>query len=122
MVKVMIVADHPIMRDGLRLRIQQEPDMEIAGVTCDANNVAVDFIRCRPDVTLIDLQTPAGAGFAAVHAIRKISGDAPILILEMFPGQPGVVHPLDDALIRHLSKTAPGEEIIAAIRTAAAGS
>jgi DNA-binding NarL/FixJ family response regulator len=121
MVKVMIVANHPIMRDGLRLRIQQEPDMQIASVTSDALDVMTDFIGCRPDVTLIDLQVPSGAGSAAVDAIRHISNHAPIIVLEMFPCQPGVVHPVDDALIRHVSKTAPAEEIISAIRTAAAG-
>ena len=116
---VMIVTDHPIMRDGLRLLIQQEADMEVVCETADRSRIGTDFMRCKPDITLVDLQIPRGAALTAVSTIHRISRQAGIVLLTMFPDEPDAALRIEDGHILNVPRTASGGEIIAAIRNAA---
>lgn len=113
---VMIVADHPIMRDGLRLCVQHEPDMCIICETDHELRALNEFERHRPDVTILDLQKPRGAGWRVVRAIRLVEPRAYIVVLTMYPWDVKLAPGLDEDGIRHVSKTASGDEVIAAVR------
>jgi len=114
----MIVNDHPIMRVGLRLAVQRESDMQVVCEAGDAAQAVLEFERCRPDVVLIDLQLPHGSGLRAIEAIHALSPTSPIVVLTTFPGDVDV--PLGNAPgpIMSVSKAAPSEEIMAAVREA----
>jgi two-component system NarL family response regulator len=119
-IAVMIVADHPIMRDGLRLRIQRERDMY---VVCDASNVSQaldDFRRCRPDLVVIDLQWPRNAGLSAKASIRAQSPHTPLVILAGYRGKAKESLPVGQGATVIVSKLRANEQIIPAIRQAAA--
>jgi two-component system, NarL family, response regulator len=121
-IAVMIVTNHPIMRDGLRLRVQQEPDMR---VVCEASDLAQalrDFDRFRPDVVVIDLQLPPGASLQVMHAIRQVSLATPLVVLTNYPGELDTPPRAGQAPVLVLSKTPTSKEVIIAIRTANTGS
>ena len=114
-IKVMILADHPIMRDGLRLAVQNEVDMKIVAEVAEAAEALLQLSHCDPDVILVDLQSPLDAGLKAVRSLRK-AATTPIVLLMTFPveRQAGDKAPLE--LVFPLSKTATSEQIISQLR------
>ncbi len=69
MIRVVIVDDEPLAREGLRLRLQREPDLEILGEAADGSE-AIDLVtRERPDLLFLDVQMPRVDGFAALEAM-----------------------------------------------------
>jgi two-component system, NarL family, response regulator YdfI len=121
-IAVMIASDHPIMRDGLRLRIQQERDMY---VVCDAGETAQllrEFTLCRPDVVVIDLHLPSGSGARAVSRIRALSPMTPVVVLANYPGESAGPQPPGHGPTVVVSKISANEQIISAIRNAVATS
>ena len=116
-IRVMIVNDHPIMRVGLRLAVQRESDMQVVCEVEDAAEAVPAFIRYRPDVVLIDLQLPHGSGLRAIEAIHALSPISPVVVLTTFPGE-DVPIGADQGPIMSVSKAAPSEEIMAAVREA----
>jgi DNA-binding NarL/FixJ family response regulator len=117
-IRVMIVNDHPIMRVGLRLAVQRESGMQVACEVGNAAQALLEFERCRPDVVLIDLQLPQGSGLRAIEAIHALSPTSPIVVLTTFPDEVDVPPGNPPVPIMCVSKTAPSEEIMAAIREA----
>ena len=116
-IRVMIVADHPIMLDGLRLAFARETDMQVVCEATDVFQVVQDFTFCQPDVTIIDLQLPHGEGLRAVRRLRKIAAAAPIVVLTTYPGEAAAVSQMGPLF--EISKTASSAEIMVIARTAA---
>jgi DNA-binding NarL/FixJ family response regulator len=117
-IRVMIVADHPIMLEGLRITLRKQKDMQIVCEAIDTAAVLRDFAVCAPDVTIIDLQRPPGEGWRAVKTLRMKFPSCAIVVLTTYPGEAagvgnGVLPTLE------LPKTASGVEVIAAVRRAA---
>jgi DNA-binding NarL/FixJ family response regulator len=116
--RVMIVNDHPIMRVGLRLAVQREVDLELVGEVADEAEAVLQFGRCRPDVVLIDLPLPPGSGLRAIEAIHGLSPRSPVVVLTTFPGEADVPTGNATGPTVYVSKAAPSEEIMAAVREA----
>jgi two-component system response regulator DesR len=114
----MIVADHPIMLDGLRMTFVAQKDMEIVCEATDTTQVLRDFEFCRPDVTIIDLQRPAGEGWRAVRTLRERFPGCAMVVLTTYPGEAARAGNSTAATLE-VSKTASGVEIIVAARGAA---
>jgi DNA-binding NarL/FixJ family response regulator len=114
----MLVTDHPIMRDGLRSCLRDVPDMEIVYEADDEAHVLADFERCHPDVTLIDLQFPAGAGVRATKAILHVAPQSAVVVLTTFSDEKDVLQEIYDRNILCVPKTASSESLLAAIRQA----
>jgi two-component system NarL family response regulator len=112
----MIVTDHPIMRDGLRLRVQQESDMRVVCEASDLSQTVRDFHRCRPEVVVIDLQLPRGAGLSAMNAIRKIAPRTSLVVLANYPGEFATSSHPGEGATEVVSKIDAGEQVILAIR------
>lgn len=118
---VLVVDDHPVMRDGLRAVIEQEPDMEVVGEAADGREAIEQFKKLLPDVMLVDLQMPDVDGLQAITTIRHEFPDATIIVLTTFPGDARVVRAFTLGATSYLLKTARREEIIKAIRGALSG-
>jgi two-component system, NarL family, response regulator len=116
-IRVMIVADHPIMLDGLRMAFAAQKDMEIVCEATDATQSLRDFELCRPDVTIVDLQRPTGEGWRTVRTLRERFPDCAVVVLTTYPGETAAASK-STAVTLEVPKTASGIEIIAAARRA----
>lgn len=121
-IRVLIVDDHPVMRDGLRAAIEQEDDLRVVGEAADGAAGIDQFRKLRPDVTLLDLQMPNVDGLQAITTIRCEYPNARILVLTTYPGDARVTRAMTLGATSYLLKTACRGEILNAIRSAMRGS
>lgn len=112
----MIASDHPIMRDGLRLRIQQESDMYVVWEAGDRAEITRGLRSCRPDVVVLDLHLPQGVGVRATNGIRGLSPPMPLVVLVDYPGEAPESRPAARVCTVTVSKISVNEQIIPAIR------
>ena len=83
-IKLVIVDDHRIMREGLRLLIDRQPDMQVVGEAGDAAGALQCALRCSPDLVVMDLHLPDESG---VEAARKIFRERPATTVVMLSSQ-----------------------------------
>ena len=115
----MIIADHPIMRDSLRRLFRRQADIDLVGELHAAREALTELRRCHPDILLIDLQIPPGEAKHAIRCVRAVSPLAPIIVLTTYPWESVNFYPGDPGTLVLVSKTAPGDEVLAAVRQAA---
>ena len=121
-IRVVIADDHRVVRDGLCYLLGQEPDMEVVGEAADGRRTADVVAATRPDVLLLDLYMPELDGHAVIAAL----GDAPhrpaIVVLTSAADDDHLIRAMHAGATSYLLKTASAEDVIAAVRDAAAGS
>jgi DNA-binding NarL/FixJ family response regulator len=120
-IRVMCVEDHRIVREGLALIINQEPDMKIVG-SCATVNEAIELYRTvRPDVTLMDLRLGNASGVDAIKAIRKESPDARIIVLTMYEGDEDIFRAHQAGATTYLLKDTLSSDLVRVVRAVHAG-
>jgi two-component system NarL family response regulator len=120
-IKLLIVEDHHIVRQGLIALLNTVPDMEVVAEASDGN-VGVDLFRKhQPDVTLMDLRLPNLGGAAAVAKIRAEFPAARIIVLTTFDGDEDIYRALQAGARGYLLKGMFGDELLDAIRAVHAG-
>jgi DNA-binding NarL/FixJ family response regulator len=120
-IRLMIVDDHPIVRDGLRGMLAGDPDLEVVGDASDGAEALALVASLRPDVILMDLRMPGLGGAAAIRALAEQGADAKVLVLTTYDTDRDVVPALEAGATGYLLKDAPREELVRAIRAAARG-
>jgi NarL family two-component system response regulator YdfI len=120
LIAVMIASDHPIMRDGLRLRIQQEADMRVVCESTDATRVLRDFRRCGPDVVVIDLHVSHDAGVRAMSSIRRVAPQILLVVLADYREDVADSSRKDGGSVVVVSRVRITDQVIPAIRQAIA--
>jgi len=120
-VRVVIADDHRVVREGLCYLLGQEPEIEVAGEAGDGLR-AVDVVAAtRPDVLLLDLYMPGLDGHAVLAALRAAPYCPAVVVLTSATGDDHLVRAVQAGATSYLLKTAPAEDVIAAVRDAAAG-
>ncbi len=120
-IRVLIADDHTVLRAGLRLLIEAEPDMEVVGEAGNASE-CVDLAReLTPDVVLLDLSMPGGSGAGAIGPLLETSGEVRVLVLTMHADPAYVKLALASGASGYVTKDAPPSEIISAIRSLSGG-
>lgn len=120
MIRVVVADDHAVVREGLMLLVDGQPDLHVVA-TVDSGEAAVEAAReHQPDVVLMDLAMP---GMGGVEATRRIasSGRSVVVVLTTFGESERVLAALDAGAVGYLLKDSPSREVIAGIRSAAAG-
>jgi len=120
-IRVLIADDHEIVRRGLRMTIQGEPDMELVG-EAQTGRQAVDLVsKTQPDVLLLDIQMPDMDGLQAARLIKASHPALPILILTSFRDDAQLYAALRQGVNGYLLKDIGGDELVEAIRGAFQG-
>ena len=119
--RVMCVEDHRIVREGLALIINQEPDMKIVG-SCATVNEAIELYRTvHPDVTLMDLRLGTGSGVDAIKAIRADNAEARIIVLTMYEGDEDIFRAHQAGATTYLLKDTLSTDLVRVVREVHAG-
>jgi DNA-binding NarL/FixJ family response regulator len=120
-VRVLIADDDDLMRAGLRAVLSSSEDVDVIGEAADGRAAIAAARRLAPDVTLMDVRMPDLDGIAATRDIVAAMPETRILILTTFEDDDYVIDALEAGASGFMLKRAQPEELIAAIRTIAAG-
>jgi DNA-binding NarL/FixJ family response regulator len=115
-IRILVVDDHPVLREGVASIIEGEADMVLVGEARDGAEAIVRFRELRPDVTLMDVQMPGMGGVEAIKAIRAEHPDARIVVLTTYDGDTQAVRALKAGAIGYLLKSSLRTEMLDAIR------
>jgi DNA-binding NarL/FixJ family response regulator len=123
-VRIVVVDDHPVVRDGLVAMLGSEPGIDVVGSAEDGNRALTVIAASTPDVVLMDLRMPGLDGAGAIRALHGSDADAPIpriLVLTTYDTDRDVHDALRAGADGFLLKDAPREELIRAVQDLAAG-
>ena len=120
-IRVLVVDDHPLARQGIRRILEGQPDMQIVGEAEDGLIAVAQTERLHPDVVLLDLQLPRLSGLEALPRLRTAHPAAEIVILTTFDQDEQVFAALKAGARGYVLKDAPPETLVAAVRAASQG-
>jgi len=120
-VRILVVEDHRVVREGLVLYLERDPDFEVIDSVGTGADAVDAFVHHRPDIVLMDLQLPVMSGVDAIRAIRRAAADARIVVLTMYEGDEHIYRALKAGAVTYLLKDALSKELIQAIHDVHAG-
>ncbi len=115
-IRVLIVDDHTVVRDGLQALITAEPGMQVVGSAADGVEAVSMARELKPDVILLDLVMPRMDGVQTILEIKKDNPEARILVLTSFAENHQVFSAIKSGAMGYLMKDTSSEELIQAIR------
>ena len=121
MIRVVLVDDHPVLRDGLSQLVAGAPDLEVVGTAADGAEAVEVVGRVRPDVVVMDLQMPTLDGVAATREIRAGPQAPDVLVLTSFGDSERILAALDAGAVGYLLKDASPDQVLDAIRAVSRG-
>ena len=121
MIRVAIVDDHTIVRDGLVSLLGAHADLEIVGAVGDGEAAVALCVEQRPDVVLMDLSMPGVGGIEATRRVAEAAPGVQVVVLTSFMDRERIVEALSAGAIGYLLNDAEPEELLRGIRTAARG-
>lgn len=120
-IRIMVVDDHPLLRDGIAALVAGQPDLELVAQASNGREAVEQFRIHAPDVTLMDLQMPEMSGIDAIVAIREASPDARVIVLTTYSGDVQVVRALKAGARAYLLKNLLHKELLTTIRAVHSG-
>ncbi|MDX1437017.1 MAG: response regulator transcription factor [Anaerolineales bacterium] len=115
-IRVLVIDDHTVVRDGLVALISASPGMEVVGSGADGEAAVALARELDPDVILLDLVMPKMDGVQAITTIREHNSDARILVLTSFAENHQVYSAIKSGAIGYLMKNTSSDELLDAIR------
>jgi DNA-binding NarL/FixJ family response regulator len=120
-VRLVIVDDHPVVREGIRRMLETQDDIEVVGEAGNGRE-AIDLIRSlEPDVALMDLQMPGIDGVGALIELGRGETSTAVLVLTTYDTDADIFDAIDAGAAGYLLKDTPADQLFEAIRSAGRG-
>jgi DNA-binding NarL/FixJ family response regulator len=120
-IRILIVDDHAVVRDGLARLIADQSDMRVAGQAADGEAAIAASLECDPHVVLLDMRMPGLGGVAALRRLRQSCPRARVLVLSMYEDPHYARAALAAGAHAYMPKRASSDELLAVIRKLHAG-
>ncbi|MEU6706382.1 response regulator transcription factor [Streptomyces wuyuanensis] len=120
-ISVLIVDDHPVVRDGLRGMFESAAGFSVLGEAADGVEGVALAERLDPDVVLMDLRMPGGGGVEAIAELARRGSRTKVLVLTTYDTDADTLPAIEAGATGYLLKDAPREELFTAVRAAAEG-
>jgi two-component system, NarL family, invasion response regulator UvrY len=121
MIRIVLIDDHTLMRAGLRLIIDKQPDMDVIAEADDGEPGLALIKRLSPDVALVDVHMPGVSGIEVTERVRRSKLPTHVVILTMTGEAPFPRRLLEAGASGYLTKGCPAEELLKGIRAVASG-
>ncbi|MGM7698034.1 response regulator [Microbacterium sp. A84] len=121
MISLLLVDDHPVVRDGLRGMYTADPRFEVIGEASNGTEAIAKAAALRPDVIIMDLRMPGSDGVSAIRALAQRDIPSRILVLTTYDTDSDVVAAIEAGATGYLLKDSPREELFRATEAAAQG-
>ena len=120
-ISVLVVDDHPILREGVAAVLQRQDDMRLVGEAENGAEAVERFRALKPDVVLMDLQMPGLTGLEAIQAIRAEAPNARIVVLTTYDGDAQAFQAMKAGAAAYLLKSSLRKELVDTIRDVHSG-
>jgi DNA-binding NarL/FixJ family response regulator len=120
-IRVLVVDDHPVVRQGLRTFLDLQDDLTVIGEAADGEAAVAAADDLRPDVVLLDLKMPGADGVAALHGLRASGNPAKVLVITSFTEPAAVLPAVRAGAAGYVYKDVDPPALAAAIRAVHAG-
>jgi DNA-binding NarL/FixJ family response regulator len=120
-IRILLADDQALVRGGFRMILEAEPDLQVVGEAADGSEVVERALETRPDVVLMDVRMPALDGIEATRRLLDALPATRVLILTTFDLDEYVVDAFRAGASGFLLKTAPPQQLVAAVRTVQEG-
>ncbi len=120
-IRILLVDDHPVVRDGLVAILSTQPDFTVVGEAGDGREALAQAAAWRPDVILLDLEMPRLDGVETLRRLRQSDTAAKVLVFTAYDSDERIVTAVQAGAQGYLLKGAPRQELFNAIRIVAGG-
>ncbi|MFC4057443.1 response regulator [Planomonospora corallina] len=121
MLRLMIVDDHPVVREGLRGMLEADPRITVAGEAASGDEAVVRARELAPDVILMDLRMPGGDGVGAISRILADRPESRVIVLTTYETDQDIVRAVEAGAAGYLLKDTSRADLLAAVVSAARG-
>jgi DNA-binding NarL/FixJ family response regulator len=120
-IRLLIVDDHPVVRDGLRGIFAGDPDFEVVGEAASGGEALAQVGRLPVDVVLMDLRMPGMGGVEAIGRLRELAPQVRVLVLTTYDIDRDVLAAIEASATGYLLKDSPRGDLLQGVRAAHAG-
>ncbi|HOE15893.1 MAG TPA: response regulator transcription factor [Syntrophorhabdaceae bacterium] len=113
---VILADDHSIIREGLRLLLETQPDIHVIGTATNGRDAVSQVLKLRPDIVIMDIVMPELNGIEATIKIRETDASAKVIILSMYASSEYIFRAFNAGVYGYVLKESAGAEIIQAVR------
>ncbi|OYX55290.1 MAG: DNA-binding response regulator [Micrococcales bacterium 32-70-13] len=121
MIRVLVADDHAVVRAGIVALLAAEPGIEVVGEAVDGEDAVEQALALRPDLVVMDVRMPRLTGDAATARIRAQADEVRVLVLTTSESDASILSAIEAGASGYLLKAAPADELIAGVRSVAAG-
>jgi DNA-binding NarL/FixJ family response regulator len=120
-ITIFLADDHAVVRDGLRVLLEAQPDLKVVGDAADGRDAVRQVTQLCPDVAILDIAMPELNGLEAARQIREACPATQVIILSMHGTGGHIAQALQAGVRGYLLKAAAGSEVVSAVRAVQAG-